>query len=95
MPLIAGGPEQLPQKLIGILPDLQDPFLTLEELPIRALIRMEIPNNSPASIPGFDDLPIEEQRSIEGRYRFMGIRLRQDLAKNSTVPIRRETMDLP
>ena len=95
MPISVGGAEQLPQKVVGILPDLNDPFLTEEELPIRALIKMEIPNNEPGNIPGFEDLPPEEQARIVGKYRFFGIRLRQDLAKNATVPIKRETMELP
>lgn len=95
MPVIVGGSEQLPAQPAGIFPDLHDPFLTLEELPTRATIRTEIPNNEPGTIPDFDSLPADEQERIIGRYRFMGIRLRQDLAKNSTVPIKRETMELP
>lgn len=95
MPVTGGGAEQLPQKTTGILPDLHDPFLTGRELPHRATIKMEVPNNSPAAIPGFEDLPEEERRQIELKYRFMGTRLRQDMENFATVPMRKETMELP
>ena len=94
MPLIAGGSEQLPQRVHGVLPDLNDPFTTEEEMPTRVLISMEIPNSSPASIPNFDQLPPDVRKRIAERYRFMGIRLRTDLEKNSVVPLGRETMEI-
>lgn len=93
MPIITGGSEQLPQKQTVNLPDLQDPYTTPEALPIRATFSTEIPNNSPADIEGFDELPPEEQERIKGRYRYMGIRLRSDL-RDQSVPIGRETMEI-
>ena len=93
MPITPGGAEQLPQKQIVRLPALNDPFTPADELYPRATFAMEIPNNSPAVIPGFDDLPKEEQEKIKGRYRFMGIRLRHDLSFDA-VPINRGTMEI-
>ena len=93
MPITVGGAEQLPQKQSVRVPALNDPFTTKEEMPIRATFSREIPNNSPAVISGFEDLPPEEQERIKGRYRFMGIRLRHDLSFDA-VPISKQTMDI-
>jgi len=95
MPVTGGGEEQFPQTISGILPDLHDPFLTRDEMPHRATIKTEIPNNSPATIPDFDLLSPEEQERIALQYRYMGIRLRTDMEKFATVPLRKETMELP
>ena len=93
MPIITGGAEQLPKKQTVNLPDLQDPYTGLDKMPIRPTLATEIPNNSPAVIEGFDDLPPEEQEKIKGRYRYMGIRLRPDL-RDQPVPIQRQTMEI-
>lgn len=42
----------------------------------------------------FDQLPKEEQEKIKNQYKFGGIKLRFDI-KDSTVPITRETLDIP
>jgi hypothetical protein len=44
--------------------------------------------------PNFDQLPPEEQERLKAKYRYGGIRLRNDI-KDKTVPIGRETMDIP
>lgn len=93
MPINVGGAEQFPQKQTVNLPDLVNPFTPLSEMPIRATLRIEIPNNEPGTIEGFDDLPPDQQEAIKGRYRYMGIRLRDDL-KDQTVPIQRKTMEI-
>ena len=90
MPINAGGCEQLPQKQRGIMPDIS---VDTPPLDIFATFWMENPNNSPACYPNWDELTPEEQAVIIGRYRYMGIRLRHDI--DGTVPIRRETMELP
>lgn len=54
-------------------------------------IAMEIPDEIPDN---FDELPAEEQERIKNRIRFRGIRLRSDI-DGDTVPITRETLDLP
>ena len=42
----------------------------------------------------FDQLPKEEQERIKNQYRFGGIKLRSDI-KDKTVPITKETLDIP
>lgn len=93
MPIVPGGPEQLPTKQTVRLPALNDPYLTEEEFWPRPTFATEIPNNSPAAIPGFEDLPPEEQEKIKARYRFWGIRLRNDL-RDFAVPVGKETMEI-
>lgn len=47
------------------------------------------------SIPdNFNELPPEEQQRIKDRMRFRGIRLRGDLP-DETIPLSKETMDIP
>lgn len=70
----------------GIPPDVTDG----ENLVHRVTIKMEIPINIPAN---FDQLPKEEQEKLMAQYRFMGIRLREDL-KFQTVHLNRETLEL-
>lgn len=91
MPINVGGVEQIPTNPEGIYPVGWPYTLTANSWPT---IDEEIPNNSPACYPNWDELSPEEQARIAGRYRYMGIRLRSDL-KNETVPIRRSTMELP
>ena len=85
-----GGEDQIPSSGVEPrLPDLHDPYLTEEELPIRATFRTEIPDNIPDD---FDDLPPEEQERIKNRLRFRGFRLRNDL-RDLDVPVSRETLE--
>jgi len=42
----------------------------------------------------FKDLPPEEQERIRLRYRYLGIKMRPDI-KDKTIPIQKETMDIP
>lgn len=42
----------------------------------------------------FDELPPEEQEALKAQYRFGGIKLRSDI-RDETIPITRETMDIP
>ena len=42
----------------------------------------------------FYALPVAEQERLLARYRFRGVRLRSDI-KDRTVPISRETIDIP
>lgn len=44
--------------------------------------------------PNFDELPPEEQERIKQRYRYLGIKMRSDI-KDKTIPIQKETMDIP
>lgn len=43
--------------------------------------------------PDLDKLPKEVQERLKARYRFLGIKLRHDL--DVTIPLSRETLDLP
>lgn len=54
-------------------------------------IDMEIPDVIP---PNFDQLSPEEQERIKDRLRFRGIRLDPTLT-DQTVPLTRETLDIP
>jgi len=44
--------------------------------------------------PNFDELPPEEQERIKQRYQYLGIKMRSDI-KDKTIPIQKETMDIP
>jgi hypothetical protein len=44
--------------------------------------------------PNFDELPPEEQEIIKMKYRYLGIKMRPDI-KDKTIPIQKETMDIP
>ena len=70
-----------------IVPDIR----TDKPIPFRVFISQEIPLLWPEN---FDQLPKEEQERIASQYRFQGIRMRSDI-KNKTVPLSRETMDIP
>jgi len=60
-------------------------------LPIAAMFSLEQLLEFPAN---FDALPLEEQERIKARYRFLGIRMRHDI-KDRTIPISRDTVDIP
>lgn len=42
----------------------------------------------------FDELPPEEQEKIRLKYQYLGIKMRPDI-KDKTIPIQKETMDIP
>jgi hypothetical protein len=42
----------------------------------------------------FDELPPKEQELLRAQYRFGGIKLRGDI-RDETIPVTRETMDIP
>jgi len=89
MPVNIGADYHQPVKGVpnDVLPDIKT------DVPLQhaAIISIESPLEWPAN---FDDLPIEEQERIKARYRFMGIRLRSDI-KDKTIPLTKETLDIP
>lgn len=88
MPVRVGAQIPVPQEnKADIIPDVK----TDVPLVHAALISMETPLEWPLN---FDELPTEEQEKIKARYRFLGIRCRADI-KDRTIPMNRETMDLP
>lgn len=63
--------------------------------PIVFATPVTIAQEQPDFVPdNFDQLSPEEQERIKNRLRFRGIRLRTDL-KDQTVPLTRETLDIP
>lgn len=57
----------------------------------KVLISMEDPLTWPADFYSWSK---EEQEKFISKYRFQGIRLRSDI-KDKTIPLSRETMDIP
>lgn len=70
-----------------IVPDVKTD-IPLDFVP---LISMEVPFGFPAN---FDQLSKEEQDKIKAQYQYGGIRLRSDI-KDRTIPLTKETLDIP
>ena len=83
--IITGLPMPQPERMDPYAPDVNGP------------IPADVPTlmmSSPAAIPpNFDELPKEEQELLMAQYRFGGIPCRPDLP--GTIPITRETLDIP
>jgi hypothetical protein len=75
---------------IGLMPDIGQ-LNPADDFP-RPIIKMENPTGT---LPrNLQELPQQEREHLVGRYRFMGVRLRQDLNQFQTVPISRKTLEL-
>lgn len=72
---------------LDVVPDIRTD-VPLDFVP---LFSMEWPLIWPGN---FDKLPAAEQKKIMDQYRFQGIRCRSDI-KDKTIPISKETLDIP
>ena len=90
MPVSVGQSIPVPKEdLSDVLPDV----VTADGKPLTfaPTFWTEMPLVWPAN---FNQLPKEEQERIKNQYRFGGIKLRWDI-KDKTIPISKETLDLP
>lgn len=90
MPVSIGQDLHLPEQPIA---DIAPDIVTDDGKPLifAATIATEQPLEFPAD---FDALTDEEKRLFMDRYRFGGIRCRADI-KDRTIPLTKETLDLP
>lgn len=90
MPVKGGGTNQLPENTTNIWnPDVHPDDVILTP-PIFAMAVSD-GDISPADVANLTPEEIEKKKA---RYKYLGIRCRHDL-KEETVPITRETMELP
>lgn len=83
--IVTGIPMPVPERPNPYAPDVNGP--------IPADVPTLMMSYSVAIPPNFDELPKEEQELLMAQYRFGGIPCRPDLP--GTIPITRETLDIP
>ena len=100
MPAKIGADYHLPKKPdVDIVPDIvmdgKTGYAAAESLPAHATYQTSMPfHGIPKTVEEWNKLPPEEQKRLRDLYRATGIPCRSDI-RDRTIPISRQTMDLP